>query len=64
MKIIPIQRFEDELAYTRSVLEKLVNIESPSTDKAAVDSLALYIIQELESLDGSISIFPPGTDRQ
>jgi glutamate carboxypeptidase len=58
MNILPIQQFRSNLLYTRSLLEELVNIESPSTDKPAVDILALRVIQELETLGGEISIFP------
>jgi glutamate carboxypeptidase len=58
MNILPIQSFRSNLIYARTLLEELVTLESPSTDKSAVDTLALRIIQELENLGGEISIFP------
>jgi len=44
-------------ALIRSILEELVNIESPSTDKAAVDRLGGRILQELEACGGETRIF-------
>lgn len=58
MKTLPVQLFEDQLASMRSFLEVIVKQESPSTDRAAVNNLALLIIQELEALEGNIRIFP------
>lgn len=61
MNILPIDYFQDSLPEMRSLLEELVKIESPSVDKAAVDNLALRIIQDLETLGGAISIYPQET---
>jgi glutamate carboxypeptidase len=58
MNLLPRQYFQKTLPEMRGFLEEIVNLESPSTQKPAVDTLALRIIQELESLDASISIFP------
>ncbi|MBE0698414.1 MAG: M20 family metallopeptidase, partial [Anaerolineaceae bacterium] len=58
MRFLPVQHFQDSLPYVRSLLEELVIIESPSSNKAAVDAQALRIIQELETLGGTISIYP------
>jgi len=58
MNLLTFQHFKDKLPYMRSLLGELVNIESPSVDKTAVDRLALRIIQELEMLGGAISIYP------
>lgn len=58
MNTLPNQYFQDALPAIRTLAEELVSIESPSSDKAAVDVLSLRIIQELETLGGAISIYP------
>jgi len=58
MKMLPVQLFENQLASMRSFLDAIVKQESPSTDRSAVNNLALLIIQELEALEGNIRIFP------
>ncbi len=51
--------FQNELPAIQSLLRELVEIESPSTDKAAVDLLGRRILRELNALeDGAIEIMP------
>ena len=45
----------------RTLLEELVSIEFPSTDKEAVDRLGKRIIQELAETGAEIEIIPSET---
>jgi len=43
------------------VLKRMVEFESPSDNKAAVDHLGEYLAQEFESLGGKVTFFPQET---
>lgn len=58
MRSIPIEHFQPRIPMMKSLLRELVEIESPSTEKAAVDRLGARIIQELMSLGGSVEVIP------
>ena len=61
----PQLRMNDLLTYTKSelassidLIEKLVGLESPSTEKAAVDRCGRFLAEHLRGLDGQIEIVP------
>ena len=54
--MLPIELFNKELPAIQSLLQDLVEIESPSNDKAAVDRLGKRILAELSQLDGAVEI--------
>ncbi len=56
--MLPLELFHNELPAIQSLLQELVEIESPSTDKAAVDRLGARIQRELRALDGALEIVP------
>jgi glutamate carboxypeptidase len=56
--MLPIEVFQQELPSIQSLLQELVEIETPSTDKAAVDRLGKRIQRELQALGGAIEIVP------
>ncbi len=58
MKTLPIELFQSHLPSLKSLLSDLVRLESPSTDKAAVDRLGARLIEELRGLGGEIQVFP------
>lgn len=58
MKNIPTDIFKPDLPAICSLLKDLVEIESPSTEKTAVDRLRKRLSGELEKLGGEILIFP------
>jgi glutamate carboxypeptidase len=58
MTLISIAQIEESLPFILALTGDLVNIESPSTDKAAVDRLGARVRQELAALPGTVSVFP------
>ena len=56
MNPIPISTFEDQLPQMQAVLRELVEIESPSTDKAALDRMGTKLTQLLHTLEPEIEI--------
>ena len=56
--MLPLELFQKELPAVQSLLQELVEIESPSTDKAAVDHLGGRIRRELQALDGALEVLP------
>ena len=48
------EMFSQNTSVFTQLLKGLVEIESPSTDKACLDRLGLQIIQELKKLDAEI----------
>ena len=58
MIIIPVELFSDDLPAIVSLIQELVTIESPSTEKAAVDRLGRRVIRECQELGGEIQVFP------
>ena len=58
MKHIPADFFRQNLSADLSLLRELVEIESPSTEKAAVDKFGLRLAHELANLGGKIQMFP------
>ncbi len=58
MNSISTDNFKQDLPFIRSLLKDLVEIESPSTDKAAVDRLRMRLSAELEALGGEVQTFP------
>ncbi len=57
MTLIRREYFQEDLAHTLALLEELVNIESPSTEKAAVDRLGEKIAQHFREIGGTIEVF-------
>ncbi len=58
MPPLPIQSFEPHSAALVSLVHKLVEIESPSDDKAAVDRLGEVVAAELRGLGASVTVEP------
>jgi glutamate carboxypeptidase len=56
-----LQFCQDHHADMLDVLKRMVEFESPSDDKAAVDHLGEYLAQEFESLGGKVTFFPQET---
>ena len=56
--MLSLELFQKELPAIQSLLQEMVEIKSPSTDKAAVDRMGQRIQRELRSLDGTIEIVP------
>jgi glutamate carboxypeptidase len=54
--MLTVEDFRTEMDESVSLLTRLVEIESPSTDKAAVDRLGEEIIQELSKLGASVTV--------
>ena len=48
---------ESELASLLDLIESLARLESPSTDKAAVDRCGLYITEHLRAIGGRVEAF-------
>jgi glutamate carboxypeptidase len=61
MTFIRKEDFVKDLPQTLGLLEELVNLESPSTDKAAVDRLGERIVQEFREIGGAIEVFQDET---
>jgi glutamate carboxypeptidase len=57
---LPISYFQDHLPDSLALLGELVAIESPSTDKAAVDLLSLRLQAEAEELGAVVERLPRG----
>lgn len=58
METISMDIFQKETRVMLDLLKRLVEIESPSTNKIAVDRLGIYICGELQKLDAEITIHP------
>lgn len=58
MNHVPEQVFAENQGYMRYLLEELVQIESPSTEKAAVDQLGRRVAEEIAALGGQIERVP------
>ena len=56
--ILPAALFTQYLPTMKTLLASLVNIESPSTEKAAVDRLVQRLIPELRELGGEVQVIP------
>ncbi len=56
--MLPLELFQNELPAIISLLQELVEIESPSTDKAAVDRLGKRILREFDTLGGAVEFLP------
>ncbi|RPJ38129.1 MAG: M20/M25/M40 family metallo-hydrolase, partial [Chloroflexi bacterium] len=58
MNILPKELFMQNLPETKALLARLVQIESPSTGKNAVDRLGQHITAELNALGGTVQVIP------
>jgi glutamate carboxypeptidase len=56
-----LQFCQEHRADMLDVLKRMVEFESPSDNKAAVDQLGEYLAQEFESLGGKVTFFPQET---
>jgi glutamate carboxypeptidase len=56
-----LQFCEEQRADMLDVLKRMVEFESPSDDKAAVDHLGEYLAEQFESLGGKVTFFPQET---
>lgn len=56
MPTLPIDLFTQNLPNLQSLIKELVEIESPSTDKAAVDRFGRRLILELQALGGVVEV--------
>ncbi len=56
-----LQFCQEHRADMLDVLKRMVEFESPSDNKAAVDHLGEYLAQEFESLGGKVTFFPQET---
>lgn len=57
MKYIPMVQFSQDLSSIKSLLADLVNLDSPSTQKEAVDQLGARISMELNQLGGVVQTY-------
>lgn len=57
MTVLPLNLFHEITPALQSLIQELVEIESPSTEKSAVDQLGARIIREVKDLGGEIRIF-------
>lgn len=53
---MPVELFEKQASAIKTLLGELVRIESPSTDKAAVDRLGARILREVAELGGEAQV--------
>lgn len=58
MLLIPVENFVRRLPETLALVQALVEIESPSTGKAAVDRLGQRLSQELAGLGARVQFYP------
>lgn len=58
MTLLSVQEFQQQLPEMINLLHRLVVLESPSTDKAAVDTLGTYLAEHLEALDARVECIP------
>ena len=58
MKPLPISYFAERTSLMRALLEELVALESPTTDKGAVDRLGLRLRAEAERLGARVEVLP------
>ena len=56
MNLITVRAFDEQLPQMQAVLRELVEIESPSTDKAALDRMGAKLTQLLRPLEPEIEI--------
>jgi glutamate carboxypeptidase len=61
MTLIRREDFQEDLPHTLALLEELVNIESPSTNKSAVDRFGEKIAQHFREISGTIEVFQDET---
>ncbi len=54
--MIPIDQFQSKTPHLLALLTKLVEVESPSTDKSAVDRLGTMIAQEMGRLGAVVTV--------
>jgi glutamate carboxypeptidase len=57
MQYLSFDQFSQSVPSIKSLLAELVSIESPSTNKAAVDRFGSKIARELEELGGKVQIY-------
>lgn len=62
MQLLPVDVLAQFQPSIQSLLKELVLIESPSTDKKAVDRLGRYLIPNLTELGGEVEVFPQETN--
>ena len=58
MPPLPVARFENDLPEIIRLLRKLVEQESPTTEKSAVDTLGALIAGEMRSLGAEVRRYP------
>lgn len=58
MPAIPVSYFAQRTAELVSMLKKFVEIESPSTDKAAVDRFGAAVAAELKAMGAAVDVSP------
>lgn len=57
MTTLPFSLFQEITPSIQSLIQELVEIESPSTEKSAVDRLGARIIREVKELKGDVRVF-------
>jgi glutamate carboxypeptidase len=55
---LPIAAFEEDLADQLELLQALVELESPTTEKAAVDALGARVAEEMRQRGAAVQRFP------
>jgi len=58
MPYLPSDQFSQAVPSIKSLLAELVSLESPSTEKAALDRLGARITSQLERLGGKVQVYP------
>lgn len=58
MPFLPVEKFRQNLPATLTFLKELVAVESPSTDKSAVDRVGAIVQDRCQALGAEIEIFP------
>ena len=58
MNALPLALFTRRLPHMLGQLQTLVEIESPSTEKSAVDQLGQHLLPQLQALGGAVEIAP------
>ena len=58
MPPLPVARFENDLPEIIRLLRRLVEQESPTTEKSAVDTLGALIAGEMRSLGAEVRRYP------
>lgn len=57
-ELLPISHFEARLDDQLDLLKKMVELESPTTDKAAVDKLGNFVAEEMRRRGAAVRSFP------